>query len=90
LGCTLAEFGQRMSAKEYNLWIADEQIEPTGEERADLRAEKIVNSNLATFSAEGLELKDCYMDFDPPKKQDPLEWGKQLMAYTVACGGKVK
>ena len=86
----MAELGQRMSAKEYNLWIADEQIEPTGESRQDLRIATVVQSNLAPHSKEAIKLKDCILNFEPPKKQDWRQWEKQLMSRTIAMGGKVK
>lgn len=79
-----------MSAKEYNLWIADEQIEPTGEDRSDLRAGTIVQAVLMPHCDKKIKLDDCILNFEPPKKQDWREWGKQLMARTVAMGGKVK
>ena len=37
LGCTLEELNERMSGSEFDLWWAEYQREPWGEERADLR-----------------------------------------------------
>ena len=79
-----------MSAKEYNLWLADYQIEPFGDERADLRAGTIVKSNLILYSKKDIKLKDCVLDFKPPKKQNWQDWQKLLCARTRALGGKVK
>jgi len=79
-----------MSAKEYNLWIAEEQIEPHGEEREDLRAGTIVQSNLAPHSKEAVKLKDCILNFEPPEKTDWHDWSKQLTQHAAAMGGKVK
>jgi len=69
LGCTFDELGRRMSATEYLMWRADYMIEPWGEERADLRAGTIVQSNLMPWSKKGLCLKDCMLDFQEPVKQ---------------------
>lgn len=78
-----------MSAKEYNEWIADYQIEPFGELRADLRAGTIVKSNLMPHSKKDIELKDCMLNFEPPKKQTWQDMSRLLKNYTAAIGGKV-
>lgn len=88
--CTLAELAQRMSAKEYILWFAENEIEPFGEERADLRSGMQVQSNLAPFVDGKVELKDCMLNFEPPKKQDWRDWKNALHKRTLAMGGKVK
>ena len=79
-----------MSAKEYNIWLADHQIEPWGEERADLRAGTIVKSNLIPHSKKDIKLKDCMLNFEPPKIRNPEETFSMLKNYTIAMGGKVK
>ena len=60
-----------MSAKEYNVWVADYRIEPFGERREDLRTATIVQSNLAPHSKKEVKLKDCILNFEPPK---PMKW----------------
>ena len=65
-------------------------IEPFGEERADLRAGTIVKSNLIPHSKKDIKLKDCILNFEPPKKQTPKEMFAMLKNYTAAMGGKVK
>lgn len=79
-----------MSAKEYDLWIADYQIEPWGEDRADLRAGTIVKSNIMPYSKKDISLKDCMLDFAPPKKFDWKAVSNALKSRTIAMGGKVK
>jgi len=79
-----------MSAKEYDLWIAEEQIEPHGEERADLRTGTVVQSNLTPHSKDAVKLKDCILNFEPIKEQDWHDWNNGLMLHTVGMGGKVK
>jgi hypothetical protein len=78
-----------MSAKEYNIWLADHLIEPWGEERADLRAGTIVKSNIMPYSKKDVKLKDCVLNFEPPKNQDWRDWQKALHDRTRALGGKV-
>ena len=72
-----------MSAKEYNEWIADYQIEPWGDLREDLRAGTIVQSNLAPHSKDNVLLKDCMLDFEPPKAQTWQDMQKMLMVHTL-------
>ena len=79
-----------MSAKEYNLWIAEYNIEPHGEDRADIRSGMIVQSNLAPHTKKDIKLKDCVLNFEPPKKQTPKEMCAMLKGYTAAMGGKVE
>ena len=79
-----------MSAKEYNLWIAEYQIEPRGEDREDLRAGSIVQSNFDPYSKEAVKLKDCMLNFEPPKKFDWKATSNLLKNRTIALGGKVK
>lgn len=73
-----------MSAKEYNVWIADYQIEPYGEARADLRAGTIVQSNIAPHSKKVIKLKDCILDFEPPKPQPWRDAKAMLFGYAKA------
>ena len=79
-----------MPAKEYNLWIAEYNIEPHGEERSDIRTGTIVKSNLTPHVKKEIPLKDCILNFEPPKKVDWRQWGDALKARTIAMGGKVK
>jgi hypothetical protein len=79
-----------MSAKEYNLWIAEYQIEPHGEERDDLRSAMIVQSNLAPYVEKGIKLKDCILNFEPPKEFDWKAASNALRSRTIAMGGKVE
>ena len=73
-----------MSAKEYNEWIADYEIEPWGDLREDLRAGTIVQSNLAPHSKKEVKLKDCMLNFEPPKKQTWQEQKAMCFARSIA------
>ena len=79
-----------MSAKEYNEWIAEYQIEPWGDLREDLRAGMIVQSNLAPHSKKDIKLKDCMVNFEIPKEFDWKATRDDLKARTIALGGKVQ
>jgi hypothetical protein len=79
-----------MSAKEYNVWAAEYHIEPFGQDREDIRSGMIVQSIRAQNSKEGVILKDCIVDFEPPKKTEWEQWQGDLKARTIAMGGKVK
>jgi hypothetical protein len=89
LGCTLSELGRRMSAKEFNVWQAEYEIEPWGEERSDLRAGSIVQAALMPH-CKNVKFKDCVLNFEPPKKQTWQDMQKMCMSRTLALGGKVK
>ncbi len=88
MGRTIAELGQSMSAKEYDLWKAEYMIEPWGEERADLRTGTIVQSNLAPHSKEPVKLKDCILSFKEPIKQTWQDMKKMLSNRTAMLKGK--
>ena len=89
MGCTLAELGQRMSAKEYLLWCADYQIAPYGDVREDLRTASVVQSNIMPWSKKSIKLKDCMLNFETKKRQTPEEMQRMMTNYTRAMGGKV-
>jgi hypothetical protein len=79
-----------MSAAEYNEWIADYQIEPWGDLREDLRTATIVQAAIAPHSKKEVKLKDCMLNFEPPKQFDWKATSDLLKARTIALGGKVK
>ena len=79
-----------MSAKEYNLWKADYLIDPWGEEREDVRAGLIVQSNLSPHSKEPVLLKDCIVNFQPPKKQTWEEQRDMCAAHAAAMIARSK
>jgi hypothetical protein len=79
-----------MSAKEYNLWKADYMIEPWGEDREDIRSGMIVQSIRAQNSKEGVYLKDCMVNFEPPKKQTWQEQRDMCFAHSIAMNKRKK
>ena len=90
LGCTFEEFGQRMSAKEYNMWRADYLIEPWGEERADHRIGLVNQSIRASNSKEPVYLKDCIMNYniDPPEQEPWEQMRDKCAAHAKAMNRK--
>jgi len=79
-----------LSAQEFNLWKAEYIIEPFGEERSDLRAATIVQSNILPHTKDKVKLKDCLLNFDPPEKQDWRQWQAALAARANAINRKKK
>ena len=79
-----------MSAKEYNLWIAEYAIEPYGQDREDVRSGMVVQSIRAQYSKQGVTLKECIVNFEPPKKQTWQDMSSILGRHTAVMGGKVK
>jgi len=79
-----------MSAKEYNLWIADYNIEPWGEIRSDYRAAMIAKTSLLPHSEEDFNIEDFIVKFEEKPEQTPEQIFKTLGAYTLGMGGKVE
>ena len=80
-----------MSAREYNLWIAEYGIEPWGQDREDIQYGLIVQSIRAANSKKGVTLNECIVNFEPQKKKmDWRQWQESLKSRTIAMGGKVK
>ena len=82
-----------MSAKEYNLWLADYMIEPWGDVRADYRAAMICKMILMPHYEKEFDLEDFIVKFEsvkPKQKQTPEQMFALLKGHTMAMGGKVK
>ena len=77
-----------MSATEYLMWRADYLIEPWGEERADLRAGTIVQSNLMPWTKKKITLKSCMLNFKEPVKMKWQSMKSMLFGYTEAMRKK--
>jgi hypothetical protein len=81
-----------MSAKEYDLWIAEYEIEPWGEVRSDYRAAMIAKTSLLPHYEEEFDLEDFIVKFGnakPKEKQTPEQAFAMLKNYTMSMGGKV-
>ena len=77
-----------MSATEYLMWRADYYIEPWGEDRADMRAGTIVQSNLMPWTKKKLSLKNCMLNFKEPVKMKWQTMKAMLFGYTKAMRKK--
>ena len=78
---TLGELGERMSAREFDLWWALHQQDPIGEVRADVRA-GLVASTVANMAGKILKGNKpmSVADFMPFRKPD-LEVDPDPMAH---------
>lgn len=91
----MAEVQRTISGREFAEWLAYYQIEPWGEERADLRA-GIVASTVAnvhrTKSQKAYKPEDFVPKFKVPEKEpDRQTWEEQLMIVEMlneAFGGR--
>jgi len=76
LGLSVAEAQQRIDSREFTLWRAAYEIEPWGEERADIRT-AILLRTLVSAQGGKISLKDALTMFDlwnhdntpPPPKE---------------------
>ena len=83
-----------MSAKEYTLWLADHDIEPWGEIKADYRAAMICKMSLMPHVEQDFDLEEFIVKLEtveskPESKQTPEEVFTMFKNYTLAMGGKV-
>jgi len=76
LGMTVAELSERMDSRELSEWMAYNNLEPFGEERADARS-GIVAATIANVhrgkNTRPYEPKDFMPKFGPAKEQTPDE-----------------
>lgn len=70
LGATVAELEQRMGVLELTEWMAYYQIEPFGEERADLRAGIVAATVANTFRGKNSKAA-APQDFMPFRQDGP-------------------
>jgi hypothetical protein len=81
-----------MSAKEYNVWVADYSIRPWGEEMQDYRIGMVTQSVRAANSKEPVYMKDCMPVFESVQEKKAFDWKAASAAcrsHTLAMGGKV-
>lgn len=64
-------------------------IEPWGEDRADLRAASIVQSNLAPWCKKTPTLAECVLRFKESEAMTDEQIKDELIKLTLAMGGKV-
>jgi hypothetical protein len=80
-----------MSAKEYNVWVADYSIRPWGEEMQDYRIGMVTQSVRAANSKDPVLMKDCMPVFEAVKEKKIFDWKASKAALkerTIAMQGK--
>lgn len=86
---TRRELLARMDSRELSEWMAYSQVEPFGEERADLRA-ALVAMTMANLwrgkDSKAFKLEDFVLKFGGPK--EPLTPEQQLRAFERMVGRK--
>jgi hypothetical protein len=81
-----------MSAKEYNLWIAEYSIRPWGEELQDYRIGMVTQAVRSANSKDPVHIKDCIPLYETVKEKKEFDWkaaSAACKAHTQALGGKV-
>lgn len=90
---TVAEAQLRVSSREFTDWQAFAELEPFGEERADLRA-GIIASTLANVNrgrgTRAFKPSDFMPKFDAPRIMSADEIGSRLMAFAEQHNRSVK
>jgi hypothetical protein len=82
-----------MSAKEYNLWLADYNIRPWGEELQDFRIGMVTQAVRAANSKDAVHIKDCIPVYETVKENKTFDWKAASAAcksYTQSLGGKAE
>ena len=85
---TVAEMLRRMSSRELSEWQAYFNLEPWGEERADLRAGMSTAPLLNLWIKKGkrrAKPSDWIMRFGPKEPQDPEEMAMMLRGLAAAA-----
>lgn len=81
-----------MPARIYNEWLAYYEVEPFGEERADLRS-AIIASTMANMwrgkKSRRFKIQQFMPNFEKPKPLDGELLLQKLRAATLALGGTV-
>lgn len=80
LGCTVRELLQRIDSEELTLWHAYYNLEPWGEERADIRAAIVASTTANCFSTKRHKLTDFLPKWEKP---EPQSW-EVSQAYFAA------
>lgn len=86
----VGELQQRMSAREFAEWIAYYQLDPFGEERADLRVATLTALTANIYKKKGkpdFKPQD-FMPFLPKEEKTPEEMLAFVELLNAALGGK--
>lgn len=92
MGRTLGELGESMTADEFGLWLALYQVDPWGEQRADLRA-GIVASTVANYAgmarskSAGAAKPSDFMPYIEKRETEAVEHDPDPLAHFGALGG---
>lgn len=87
---TVAEMLSRISSRELSEWLAYSQIEPFGEERADLRAGIVASTVFNVNRGKGQKARtpqEFMPQFDRPER-DPEEMVRIVEQLNAAFGGR--
>ena len=93
MGATVAELQRRMSSREFTEWAVYYELEPFGEERADLRA-GIVASTVANTARDpkkrhkAFEPKEFMPQFGEQEAPDADELLEKVVLINAMFGGK--
>lgn len=83
----MAELQRRISAAEYYEWAAFAQLEPFGEERADLRAAIVACTVANAFrgkNQKAAQPADFMPDFEPKRRQTQADMAAVMKQFALA------
>jgi len=87
LGVTVQDLLVRISSSELTEWMAYYQMEPFGEERADLRSAIVASVTANAASKRRFKPADFMPRFDRPKPQSEGSMRQMFQAAAKAFGG---
>jgi hypothetical protein len=98
---TVADLEDRLTAAEFEEWAAFYQLEPFGEERAELRNAWLIYAVATMLGAKDISLADCMMKFDadtqdeieraiPQSQWTPDMWQRWVNMYFGILAGQGK
>ena len=80
LGWSVSDIRRYMTAGEVQMWKAYAQIEPFGEERADLRAAIVAHTVASCMSGSRSKIADFMPDFDRKDKRQSVQEMQNMLA----------
>ena len=91
-GCSVRECQRRVTASEFNEWIAYYRLEPFGEERADIRMGIMaaLTANCHRSRGKAFVPGDFVPEFDAPPRKNSRDMETLFKCFAVAHNEKVK
>jgi hypothetical protein len=92
LGCTVGELEARLSSSEFSEWLAYNDLEPIGPQRADLNAGLIASviANVGLRPKHLYSAADFMPVYDRPDPKPEEHWRQQQAAFKTLMAAQKK